>query len=100
MKGHFLARSAQRDIDGNWEHIAADNERMADRFVGALCGKFNKLADSPYLGASCDHYGPGFRYFPFRNYVIYYRLFDKRVQILRVLHGAQDHDAEFGVSGQ
>ena len=37
------------------------------------------------------------RCFPYKNYVIYYRLLDGPIEIARVLHGAQDREAEFGV---
>ena len=59
---------------------------MMDRFRQ----KFAMLARQPLIGEACDDLRPGLRLVPLGNYVIYYRVDDDHVTIVRVLHGGRD----------
>jgi toxin ParE1/3/4 len=49
------------------------------------------------MGREREELAPGLRSFPFRRYLIFYRLFAGGIEIVRVLHAAQDVPALFGV---
>ncbi len=53
------------------------------------------LADFPGIGRDRSEFSPGLRSLPVGNYVIYYRRAEDGIQVMRVLHGAMDAEAEF-----
>lgn len=48
------------------------------------------LARQPEIGEPRSEIRPHLRSFPVGNYVIFYKLVDARVVVVRVLHGARD----------
>jgi toxin ParE1/3/4 len=85
-----LTRRARRDALNVWQHIAANNEAAADRFIDLLTHHFRLLGDVPYAGRARDEIRPGYRSFPVGEYLIFYRVMEPGVRILRVLHGRMD----------
>jgi len=86
---------ARFDISGIWEYIAEDSETQADAFVDRLSSKFNLLAGRPELGRMRVDLMAQLRSFPFERYVIFYRTISNGVEVIRVLHGARDVEAQF-----
>jgi toxin ParE1/3/4 len=90
---------ADRDIDQIAEHIAADNIDAAIRFVSKVRAAYELLSQFPKAGqrrrGSIPRLGQ-IRSWPlgghFANYLILYAERDYGVEILRVVHGAQDVD--------
>jgi len=50
MKEYVLSTDAELDLDENWEYIAQDNIRAADRWIGKLFDAFDALARNPGMG--------------------------------------------------
>ena len=70
---------------------------IADRLIGSITDRFFLLASHPYLGRARDEdLRPGLRTFPVGEYVIFYRIEDEDVVILRVLRGSRNIAALFG----
>jgi toxin ParE1/3/4 len=65
---------------------------MVDRVSAVL----DLLAETPYLGRAYSQLGAGVRGIPVGQYVIFYRIIDNGIQVLRVPHGARDVKALFG----
>ena len=90
---------ARQDIVETADYIAHDSLDAALRFLDAAENTFDQLTMMPELGACC-----GFkradaletRVWPisgFRNYLVFYRVHHARLEIIRVLHGAQDYQS-------
>jgi toxin ParE1/3/4 len=93
---NFIVRpKARTDLDGIWDFIAADSQAQADAFVDRMITKFKLLARQPGLGRIRDELMPELQSFPFERYVIFYRAVSSGIEIIRVLHSAQDADAQF-----
>jgi len=90
-----FSHAAQTDLDDCWLYIARDNPQAADRFLDTLEEKLSMLATHPRLGRKCDELGPGLQRFPVAGHVVFYRVRAKRIEIVRVLHGARDIEAVF-----
>ena len=86
---------ARIDIAEIWEYIAEDSEAQADIFIDRFDGQFQLLAIQPGLGRMREELLAGLRSFPFERYVIFYREIHNGVEIVRLLHGARDVDAQF-----
>jgi toxin ParE1/3/4 len=83
-------------------HIAEARADAADRVIAATYRVCKRLAEHPKLGPVRQFPGnepADIRFFPiteFPNYLVFYRFEKGGVEILRVLHGAQDIDQLFG----
>lgn len=86
---------AKKDLKGIWKYIADDNPERATNFLKLLEAKIQMLANSPMMGKACDQLAPSLRFFPVGNYIIFYRLNGEIIEIIRVLHGAQDISDQF-----
>jgi toxin ParE1/3/4 len=85
---------AEADLDSIWDYIADDNVVAADRVLDELNERFDLLSKNPEIGELQPHLADGsYRRFTCRNYVIYYRPLKDGIILVRVLHGAQDHES-------
>ena len=80
----------ERDIEEIWNHIAQDNVDAADRVVMAIEDTIELLGQFPAIGTPCPHLAPGLRRTLWREYLIYYRPREDRIEIVRALHGRRD----------
>lgn len=92
MKLGFTPR-ARKDLWEIGDYIARDSRSAAARFVARLEMRCTALVSAPdrYPFAH-GHRETGIRRAPYRDYLIFYRVSNGSVQILRVLHAAQDTD--------
>ena len=96
-----LRIATRRQYDENLaEHfgvIFKDKPEPAFRFLKIAEESAERLAENPQMGTLFEtdvSHLQGIRSYPmpdrFRNYVIFYRVFDDRVELLTMLHGARD----------
>jgi toxin ParE1/3/4 len=94
-------RLARQDIDEHADYIAQDRPLSALEFVDAIERDVARLADMPELGSprAFQHTRlVGIRMWlvtGFRNYLLFYRVVGDALQVLRVLHAAQDYTRFF-----
>lgn len=89
-----FAGTAKADLQEIGAYNARDNAARAVLVVSGLRAACLELSSSPQRYAVVPRYADrGIRKRPHRGYLIFYRVTDVDVQILRVLHGARDYDA-------
>jgi toxin ParE1/3/4 len=89
----FRTADAIADLDGIWDYIARDNPAAADRLIDELTERFALLLQNPEVGERQSLLADGsYRRSTCRNYVVYYRPISEGIVIVRVLHGARDHE--------
>jgi toxin ParE1/3/4 len=96
---HRRSPLADSDLDEIWYYVACQSGSLdiADRLIGSITDRFFLLAGHPHLGRARDEdLRPGLRTFPVGEYVIFYRIEDEGVVILRVLRGSRNIAALFG----
>ena len=81
---------AKRDLHEIWAYIEQDNRTAADRLIRSFDEKFRMLAAYPRAGKARDEFRPGLRSYPVGKYLIFYRLADAGIEIVRVLHSARN----------
>lgn len=85
---------ARTDLEGIGDYIAADNPNRALSFVLEISDRCEDLANTPDAFPLVPRYeNTKVRRRPFRNYLIFYRVTDDRVDILHILNSAQDYEA-------
>jgi toxin ParE1/3/4 len=95
---------AERDLDGIFNHIAADNPAAAARVRRTILNTSDFLAQHSELGRRIRNAAPRhaqIRWFVvprFHNYLIFYQPCQETVMIVRILHAAQDWTRFFPVS--
>ena len=84
---------ALADLEEIWAYIADDSPDQADAFADLVDSKFQALARRPGMGRRRPELAADLRSFTIGRCVIFYVAASRRVEIVRVLHGARDLDA-------
>jgi toxin ParE1/3/4 len=97
MKKHqlIIADQAREDMMEIWLYIASDSIRGADKFIDLLYEKCTNLCSTPKIGRKRDELLPGLRCLPVKRYLIFYRIKDGSVEIIRILSGYRDIESIF-----
>jgi toxin ParE1/3/4 len=90
-----VSSKARRDLTDIWKYIGKDSAEHADRWLTGMYEVFALLGAAPRLGAVSDEIRPGTRRFPIKNYLIYYRITGRGIQILHVFHGRRRQRVAF-----
>ncbi len=90
-----ISRDAETDLILIWVYHAEKSERAAQRIRNEIASRYDLLLEHPRMGRSREEVRAGFRSFPVGNYVIFYRELEDGIEIVRVLHGAQDVSGVF-----
>ncbi len=99
MSRYVVTPQARADIKEICRHIARDRRRAAGKIRDLFYDKFVLLARHPLIGQSRPEFAADLRTFSADNYVIFFRPIANGAEIVRVLHGARDIEAVFGVDG-
>lgn len=82
------------DLDSIWSFIAADNVGAADRLIARIGEVFELLTETPLAGRERTDLRQGLHSFAVRNYVVFYIPHSDGIEVVRVMHGRQDIDAD------
>ncbi|MCW5700066.1 MAG: type II toxin-antitoxin system RelE/ParE family toxin [Rhodospirillales bacterium] len=78
---------AETDLENIWLcSFERWNEEQADRYYDELIRGIERLSDNPMLGKSREQIRKGYRSIQINRHVVYYRLQDNIIDIVRVLH--------------
>jgi len=87
-----ITPTAENDVETIWEYIAADSPEAATRFVSELVSQAGKLESFPEhcpLILENEQLGTRYRHLIYGSYRTIFRITDKTVFVLRVIHGAR-----------
>lgn len=93
MKPQFSSAVAL-DFESIMRYVSQHDRAAARRLMARLERKCELVALNPGLGAVSD-IQPGLRAATLDNYVIYYRVIENRVLIVRIIHSARDAESAF-----
>ncbi len=96
MAQALFTTQADEDVLLVWNYIARDSIQNADAFLDTMNERCQLLADTPQMGRARPDLGDEVRSWPLGNYLIFYRIVETGVEVLRVLHGARDIPTAFG----
>ena len=93
MADFVLRPKAVSDLKEIWQYtVKMWDEDQAERYVRMLNIGFVDLAINPTLGGSCDALREGYRRLRIGRHVVFYRVIDTGIEIVRVLHQSMDFD--------
>lgn len=93
MKRLVVSPTARSDLVKIWKYIASENKSAATSIIREIKASFKTLLTFPELGRRRDELKKGLRSFPIDRHVVFYFVTENSVEIVRVLHGAQDIDS-------
>ena len=85
---------AEVDLSTIWRFIANDSVKAADALLDRVEEAFEMLAQMPLAGRARNDLALKLRSFPVGNYVIFYVPVPDGIEVVRVMSGWQDVDAE------
>jgi len=91
-----ITPEADRDLEETALFIETDSPSAAKRFLDAATSGFRSLSDAPRIGGRVETSNTAltglrrWRVPGFENHLIFYRVTDESIEIIRVLHGARD----------
>ena len=93
MKPVYFSPEAESDLADVWSYVAQWDEDAADRLIDRIRSLRTRLSDHPLSGRNRDELAAGIRSVLVRPYIVYYRVGDDGVEVIRVFHGARDQAA-------
>lgn len=95
-----LTAAAEQDLEDILVYIGRErgSPNAAVRVVAKIIEKAEVYAEQPLLGAILPELGRTTRSFLVFSYVVLYRPDELGIQVLRVLHSAQDLSEALGIS--
>ncbi|MBW9087781.1 type II toxin-antitoxin system RelE/ParE family toxin [Rhizobium wenxiniae] len=81
---------ARADLFEDHGYIAHENSLAADRFFLDIYRKVEAFARNGLTGTDRREFGDGIRSFTYRERIIFFKLSDTELTVLRVLHGRQN----------
>jgi len=91
-----LSEDAARDLDDAWDYLAREESvNAADTILREIAKTYKLLSAWPLLGRKRDNLSPGARSLPVNPYIIFYRITEDTVRIIRILHQSRDTDLVF-----
>jgi toxin ParE1/3/4 len=87
---------AEQDLFDIWAYLAAEaSARTAEKYLRDIDRACQRIRIRPLSGRSRNEVMPGLRSVLVPPYVVFYRVTDFTVGIVRVVHGRRDLDALF-----
>jgi toxin ParE1/3/4 len=85
---------AEIDVASIWQFIADDNVKAADAMLDRIEQAFDMLAQNPLAGRARNDLALALRSFPVGSYVVFYVPVPDGIEVVRVMNGRQDIDAD------
>jgi toxin ParE1/3/4 len=93
MNRYVLSPLARADIENIWDYTAENwGERQAERYAREIQRAIEAVAANPRKGRSCDDIRAGYHKYPVGSHILFFRVVDGVVDIVRILHQRMDFD--------
>lgn len=91
LKGYILSVPAKADIEEIFEYT--ENEfglNQAVKYTLAIEELLFLLVETPEMGKDRNEIKQGLFSFPYHNHIVFYRILNDHIWVVRVLHGNRD----------
>ncbi len=86
-----ISAKAAEDIEGIWLYTFENwSLEQADRYINLIFDEIEYLAVNPASGKDFNHIRKNYRYSKVKSHLIFYRIAEKQLEIIRVLHERMD----------
>lgn len=95
MKRYIINIVASQDLAAISDYFYTHNIEAGERFLQEFSRKCKQLANFPSLGRSYADIEPDLRGIPLETYIIFYKVIEDGIEIMRVVSGMRDLPALF-----
>ena len=95
MSQYIISPEAIGDLDAIASYFATLNVDAGERLFDEFTKKCRYLTQFPLMGRSYHEIRPYLRGIPMQNYIIFYRIVNDGVEIMRIIRGERDLEAFF-----
>lgn len=95
MKRYIISQPAIRDLEEIVDYFSTRNIEAGEKFILKFEKKCKYIADFPNIGRSYDDIKPSLRGLPLAGYIIFYRIVDDGVEIIRIVSGYRNLESLF-----
>ena len=93
MSRFVLSPRARDDLNAIWAYTARTwDADQAERYIRRIADVIDLVAGTPTLGRNCDHIRQGYRKHPVGSHMLFYRLINDGIDVVRILHSQMDFD--------
>ena len=90
-KIYILSEIADKDLEDIFDYTFDEfGFDQAEKYLLEIEEIFQHLIVNPQIGKKRDEIKQGLYSFPKDNHIIFYRILDNHIRIVRVLHGSRD----------
>ena len=90
-KIYILSEIADKDLEDIFDYTFDEfGFNQAEKYLLEIEEIFQNLIINPQIGKKRDEIKQGLYSFPKDNHIIFYRILDNHIRIVRVLHGSRD----------
>jgi toxin ParE1/3/4 len=90
MKKFIIAPTASQDLNKIADYFLTVNVIAGEKLFQLFNQKIKQLTQFPLMGRSYNHIKPSLRGLPLKGYIIFYRVSDDQIEILRIVNGHQN----------
>ncbi len=91
MSDFVLSPRAKADLGEIWDYTAEQwDGKQAERYTRLIAAAIQALASVPTRGKACDYIRKGYRKYPVGAHVIFYRVIEGGIDVVRILHSHMD----------
>lgn len=95
IKQYIISQPAIRDLEEIVDYFSSYSLTKGEQFINNFEAKCKYLANFPNMGKSYEHLKPFIRGLSLSSYIIFYRIIDQRIEIIRVVSGYRDLQSLF-----
>ncbi len=89
----LISKKAVADLDEIWFYTVEQwSLAQADRYYLLIFDEIDHICEHPTSGRPIDHIRKGYRASKVKSHLIFYRVVDETVEIVRILHERMDID--------
>lgn len=93
MTRYVLSPRARADIEEIWKYtVKRWNLEQAERYIRMIQAEIERVASDPSRGRPCHEIREGYRKSPAGSHTLFYRVTDRGVDIVRILHQRMDFE--------
>jgi toxin ParE1/3/4 len=93
MPSYSLSPRALTDLEEIWDYTDSRwDANQAERYTRVLQQGIEQVARDPRRGKLCDHIRKGYRKYSVGSHVIFYRVLEEGIEVVRILHQRMDFE--------
>lgn len=92
---YLIRKKAVADLEEIWFYTVQHwSVKQADRYYTLIIEEINYICQHPESGKSQEHIRKNYRSSKVKSHLIFYRVVNQRVEVVRILHERMDIDQQ------